>query len=377
MIYWDNAATTWPKPLEVLRAVGQALRYGANPGRAGHPMAILTAEKVYECRQAVADFFGLPNPSGVVFTGNCTTALNMVVRGLLSEGGHVVTSDLEHNAVMRPLYAHGNYTTAAWSSDDDETIENFRKAIRTDTKLMICTHCSNVFGVVFPVSKLAELAHRYGILFCVDAAQSGGVLPIDMDRDGIDYLCVAPHKGLYAPTGTGMLLCREQNLLKPLVRGGTGSYSLELNQPADLPDRLESGTLNYPGIMGIAAGLQFVKGRGRDKIYRHELACLQHVYHRLKGCAGVSLYTSELVWGKAGSVMSLNIVGMSSEEVGSMMSRNGVAVRTGWHCAGAAHRRFGTIDGGAVRLAPSAFSTLAEAEKISELFLRIAEKSLH
>lgn len=377
LIYWDNAATTWPKPPEVIRAVGQALRDGANAGRAGHTMAMQTAERVYDCRQSVADFFGLSDPSGVVFVNNCTTAINMVVRGLLSDGGHVVTSDLEHNAVMRPLYAHGNYSTAAWSADDDETVENFRRAIRVDTKLMFCTHCSNVFGVVFPIAKLAALAHRCGILFCVDAAQSGGVLPIDMEKDDIDYLCVAPHKGLYAPMGTGMLLCREKNWLEPLTRGGTGSYSLELNQPADLPDRLESGTLNYPGIMGISAGLRFVQGKGRDKIYRHELFCLQHVYSRLKRCEGISLYTPLPMLGRAGTVMSLNIQGLSSEELGSIMNRNGVALRTGWHCAGAAHRRFGTADTGTVRLAPSAFSTLAEAEKISELFLRIAEKSLH
>lgn len=377
MIYWDNAATTWPKPPEVFRAVGQALREGANPGRAGHKMAMKTAEKVYECRQEAADFFGLSDPSGVVFVANCTMAINIVVRGLLSKGGHVVTSDLEHNAVMRPLYAYGKYSSAAWSADEDETVENFRRAIRPDTKLIICTHCSNVFSVVFPIAKLAALAHQYGILFCVDAAQSAGVLPINMEQDGIDYLCVAPHKGLYAPMGTGMLLCREQNLIDPLIRGGTGSYSLELNQPSELPDRLESGTLNYPGIVGIIAGIRFVCEKGRDMIYRHELCCLQRVYQRLDGCRGITLYTPNPAYGRAGSVMSLNVKGLSSEEVGAMMNQNGVALRAGWHCAGAAHQRFGTADIGAVRLAPSAFSTLAEAEKISEFFLQIAEKRLH
>lgn len=377
MIYWDNAATTWPKPPEVFQAVGQALRDGANPGRAGHKMAMKTAEKVYECRQEAADFFGLSDPAGVVFAANCTTAINMVVSGLLSKGGHVVTSDVEHNAVMRPLYAYGNYSTAAWAADEDETVENFRRAIRADTKLIVCTHCSNVFGVVLPIAKLGAMAHRYDILFCVDAAQSGGVLPIDMERDGIDYLCVAPHKGLYAPMGTGLLLCREMSLIEPFVRGGTGSHSLDFSQPAVLPDRLESGTLNYPGIAGISAGLRFVRRKGRDNIYRHELSCLQHVYRRLKGCRGISLYTPKPVAGQAGSVMSLNVDGYSSEEIGAIMNQNGVAIRTGWHCAGAAHRRFGTADSGTVRLAPSAFSTLDEADRISEFFLRIAEKRLH
>jgi len=377
MMYWDNAATTWPKPPCVLKAVGQALRYGANPGRAGHEMAIKTAEMVYDCRERVADFFGLSDPAGVVFTPNCTASVNTVIRGLLDGGGRVLTSDLEHNAVMRPLHALGRYDTANWSADEDETVENFRRALRPDTKLIICTHCSNVFGVTFPIRKLAMLAHRYGVVFCVDAAQSAGVLPIDMDADDIDYLCVAPHKGLYAPTGTGLLLCRERKGIEPLVRGGTGSQSLQLEQPLELPERLESGTVNVPGIAGIAAGIQFVNQMGRDHIYQHEMLCLNRVYTKLKRCEAITLYTPEFGIGTMGSLMSLNIQGYSSEEVGSILSKAGVAVRAGWHCAGAAHRRFGTVNGGTVRLAPSAFTSIEEADKISKLFLQIAEKRLH
>lgn len=376
-MYWDNAATTWPKPPSVIKAVGQALRHSANPGRAGHRMAMETAEMVYDCRQEVADFFGLSDPKGVVYTTNCTASLNTVIRGLLNGGGRALTSDLEHNAVMRPLYALGRYDTAAWSPDEDETVENFRKAIRSDTKVIICTHCSNVFGVTFPIRKLASLAHRYGLLFCVDAAQSAGVLPLDMEHDGIDYLCAAPHKGLYAPTGTGLLLCREQERVAPLVRGGTGSYSLQLAQPDELPDRLESGTLNVSGIAGMAAGIRFVRGKGRETIYRHELLCLQRVYDRLCDHPAIRFYTQRPAEGASGAVMSLNVDGYTSEEVAALLDRYGVAVRAGWHCAGAAHRRFGTLEHGTVRLAPSAYTTAESADKVSKLFLQIAEKKLH
>ena len=376
-MYWDNAATTWPKPPSVIKAVGQALSHSANPGRAGHRMAMETAEMVYDCRREVADFFGLSDPKGVVYTANCTASLNTVIRGLLGGGGRALTSDLEHNAVMRPLYALGRYDTAAWSPDEDETVENFRKAIRSDTKVIICTHCSNVFGVTFPIRKLASLARRYGLLLCVDAAQSAGVLPLNMEHDGIDYLCAAPHKGLYAPTGTGLLLCREQERVAPLVRGGTGSYSLQLAQPDELPDRLESGTLNVSGIAGMAAGIRFVRGKGRETIYRHELLCLQRVYDRLCDHPAIRFYTQRPAEGVSGAVMSLNVDGYTSEEVAALLDRYGVAVRAGWHCAGAAHRRFGTLERGTVRLAPSAFTSAESADAVSKLFLQIAEKKLH
>lgn len=382
MLYWDNAATTWPKPVAVTQSVGQALtRYGANPGRAGHTRALETAEQVFACRQEVADFFGLSDPAGVIFTQNCTTALNMVVTGILSQGGHAVCSDLEHNAVVRPLSALPSgicrYDVAAWSPDPEETVEHFRRAIRPDTKLLICTHSSNVFGVTFPIAKLGKLAHDNGLLFCVDAAQTAGVLSIDMERDNIDYLCIAPHKGLYAPMGTGMLLCRETDRIPPFVRGGTGSYSMLTDQPRDLPERLESGTPNVPGICGIRGGLRFVKGRGREVIHTHEIACLQRVYERLAGCGRIRFYTPFPTHNGTAPVLSLNVEGIPSEKTAEWLNSRGVAVRAGLHCAPWAHRRFGTLPEGTVRLAPSAFSTTDEAEKISKLFLEIAEKSLH
>lgn len=381
MIYWDNAATTWPKPPSVIQATTAALRrYGANPGRAGHRLSIETAAQVYECRREVAAFFGLQDETGVIFTKNCTESLNLVIRSLLEQGGRAVISDLEHNAVMRPLAALGRlprYDVAAWSPNEEETIANFRRAIRPDTKLLLCTHASNVFGVTLPIRRLGQLAQECGLLFCVDAAQSAGVLPLDMEKDHIDYLCVAPHKGLYAPMGTGLLLCRERKKVLPMIRGGTGSFSLDLTQPKDLPERLESGTLNLPGIVGMRAGMSFVRSKGRDVIYRHEIRLLGNLYDRLKDMKHIVLYTPRPVLGQCAPVMSVNVASMSSEVIAGWLDDCGIAVRAGLHCAPCAHRRFGTLPEGTVRFAPSAFSTPAQMEKISELFANFTEKSLH
>ncbi len=383
MIYWDNAATTWPKPPTVRNSTCKANQlYGANPGRSGHKMSLATAEQVYECRQRVARLFGLNDPTGVVFTANCTMALNMVIQGVLNKGGSALVSDLEHNAVMRPLaalpsYYYPRYQVVPWCSDADELVDRFERALRPDTRLLVCTHASNVFGVTLPIRKLGEMAHRHGVRFCVDAAQTAGILPIDMEKDHIDYLCVAPHKGLYAPMGTGLLLCRETASLPPLVQGGTGSYSMLLEQPQELPDRLESGTPNTSGICGIRAGVEYVEGLGRQTIYEHELHCLQYVYDRLVGHPGIRLYTPRPTVGEAAPVLSVNVEGMPSEEVAALLDEQGIAVRAGLHCAPSAHRRFGTLEQGTVRLAPSAFSTEREAAVISEVFWEIAKKTLH
>lgn len=381
MIYWDNAATTWPKPISVRAAVGQAMQCsGANPGRAGHDMAMATSEMVYDCRQNIADFFGLHDPSGVIFVANCTMALNMVIRSVAGENGRVLTSDLEHNAVVRPLAAlpgaGQRWNVASWSPDPDQTVENFRRAICKDTKLLVCTHASNVFGSVLPIRRLGELAREYGLLFCVDAAQTAGVLPLDMEKDGIDYLCVAAHKGLYAPMGTGLLLCRETERIAPLIRGGTGSHSMLRTQPSELPDRLESGTPNVPGIAGIRAGVQFVHQKGIDKIYQHELHCLQRVYKNVSHHPAIRMYTPYPLWGKTAPVLSLNVLDMPSEITAAQLNERGIAVRAGLHCAPCAHHRFGTMEQGTVRLAPSVWSTVEEADEISKVFLQIAEKSL-
>ena len=283
--------------------------------------------------------------------------------------------------MWRPVYALSprfpRYDIAAWDADEDRLVENFRRAIRPDTRLIVCTHASNVFGVTFPLRRLAELAHMHGLLLCVDAAQSAGVLPIHMEQDGIDYLCVAAHKGLYAPMGTGLLLCRERERITPLLRGGTGSYSRLPEQPHELPDRLESGTPNTPGLCGLLAGLEFVQTQGRERIYRHELGLLQQVYDRLQRNPRIRLYTPRPEMGKNAPVLSLTVEGVPSEQVGEQLAAANIAVRAGLHCAPLAHTRFGTLPDGTVRLAPSAFSTAKEVEQICKFFIHFTQKTLH
>lgn len=377
MIYLDNAATSFPKPPAVQRAVAEAFsRYGANPGRAGHAMSLATAEQVYRCRETAAELFGLDDPSRVIFTLNCTASLNTVLYGLLKDGGRAVVSDLEHNAVMRPLHALQNepfcgYDVATVYPDDPmRTVASFRRCITAQTKCLVCLYASNVFGTVLPIRALATLAHSYGLPLVVDAAQGAGTLPIHMASDGIDYLCTAGHKGLYGPTGTGLLLLGKGRELPALMQGGTGSASLSLSQPDEYPDKLESGTQNVCGILGLNAGLTWVKEQGVQRLYEREIAWLQQVYDGLKSCRAVQLYTPRPRCGQSGAVLSFNLVGRHSEEVASALSERGIAVRAGLHCAPAAHRRFGTLDTGTVRLSPGAFNT---REQIDVFFKKLSD----
>ncbi len=382
MYYWDNAATTWPKPQAVREAIGKGLiRYGANPGRGGHQMAYTTSEMIYKARQTAADFFGLSTPDQVVFTLNCTMSLNMVIKGILSGGGRALISDLEHNAVLRPLHALSPhcpiYDVAQVDMNDPlKTVENFRRAITTQTKLIICNHASNVWGVIQPIREIGRLAKEHGIPFAVDAAQSAGVIPIDMEKDSIDFLCVAGHKGLYGPMGTGMLLSSGCYPLKTLLEGGTGSRSLDPNQPEDLPDRLESGTPNTAGICGLKAGMEWVSRRGTSSLYHHEMKVIRYLYRSLEKTPGIRLYTPFPQEGRYVPVLSFTVENLPSEQTAALLNEAGVAVRAGLHCAPLAHRKMGTDTTGTVRLSPSAFTGFGEAEKMVKIIGQTAQKSL-
>lgn len=380
MIYLDNAATTYPKPLAVRQAVAEALQcYGANPGRGGHRLSMVTAAQIYACREALSDFFHVGDSSRVIFTMNCTGALNTLLKGLLKPGDHVIVSGMEHNSVMRPLYALASkgitYTEAVHAPQEIPYItERIRHAIQPNTRLILCMHASNVFGYRFPIREIGKLAKTYGVFFAVDAAQSAGILPIDMAADAIDFLCVPAHKGLYGPMGCGALLCRSEEWLVPLVEGGTGSQSLLQTQPEDLPDRLESGTVNVPGICGLHAGVQWVNRQGVQELAEREMAGIQWLYHRLANTDGVRLYTPYPRLETAVPVLSLNVRDVPAEEVAAQLNRSGIAVRAGLHCAPAAHRCMGTLDTGTVRICPSAFTTPAELEKTFRNLNQIARK---
>ena len=260
-------------------------------------------------------FFNLKNPSNVVVVQNCTLALNIVIKGLLRNGGHVIVSDLEHKTPLCALfYAISNYfnrliAPPVFSPKTRMKLWNSQKGIRPDTKAIICLHASNVFGTRLPIREIRRLARRHGIKFVVDAAQSAGVLPIDMQADCIDYLCVHGHKGLYGSMGIGMLLCGSEQLLPPFIEGGTGSYSIEFGQPSELPDRFESGTLNTAGICGLLAGMEFVKGIGIRQICEQETAHMRYIYNQLRDMKGISLYTPCPDISRSAPVLSFNIEG--------------------------------------------------------------------
>ena len=364
MIYLDNGATTFPKPQIVVNAVNSATRnFSANPGRGGHRMAMKASEMVFESRNTVADFFGVDNPEKVIFTLNCTTALNTVIKGVLHPGDHVIISSYEHNAVVRPLEKLKekgiSYTVAqVVEGDNEQTLNNFRDAIKDNTKLMICTMASNVFGIKLPVERLCALCHQYDILCCVDGAQGAGVVPVDLSNSSIDFLCLASHKSLYGPMGIGVLIINCDTVPDSLIEGGTGSNSFDTRQPEILPDKFESGTNNFSGIIGLNAGIKFVKSKGLMNIYRKEMSLMTYLYKRLKNKNKIILYTEEPNIDFYVPLLSFNVKDYESEKTAEILnSRYGIATRSGLHCAPLAHITKGTEKIGTVRVVPSVFTT--------------------
>ena len=362
MIYFDNAATTNPKPPLVINMVKNSLiNLSANPGRSGHSLSQEAAAALYKVREKVADFFGATGSENVIFTPNCTTAINTVIKGILKHGDRVVTSDLEHNAVMRPLRKTGAHIETAKVSftDPDLTFKSFERLINGDTKLVICTAASNVTGTLLPIQKIGHLCKKHGVLFAVDAAQTAGVIPINMRDMCVDFLCVAPHKGLYAPMGTGILIA-EKPLHDTLIEGGTGSNSASLTQPLIYPEGFESGTVNLSGILGIGAGIDFVKKCGTYRLYSHEIKLSDMLYKGLERMGNITLYTPAPTAVPSAPVFSFNIKGLPSGEAAAILDPKGIAVRAGLHCAPTAHKRLSTSDSGTVRFAPSVFNTKDE-----------------
>jgi len=376
MIYFDNAATTYPKPPSVIAAMSRALvKYGANPGRAGHAMSLETAEAVYDAREKCADLFGA-QVENTVFMPNCTFALNTAIKGVLTENSHAVISDIEHNAVLRPLYAlsksSGISYTQAVTGDDDSTVREFERCINRRTKAVICTLAGNVTGRIMPVKRIAEICRRNGICFIVDAAQGAGVLPIKLS-DGINIICAAGHKGLYGPMGTGLLVTDGKYRLKTLIEGGTGSLSKELAQPDFLPDRFESGTINTAGAVSLGAGVDFVNAKGIDNIRAHENALCRRFFDGVSKLPTVKLYSSDFDERYA-PVIPFNIGDLPAEKTSQLLSDAGFALRGGFHCAFPAHKKIGTADTGAVRFSPSVFNTMQEVNALVRAVGRLSAR---
>lgn len=371
ILNFDNAATTWPKPPEVRLAVEKAvIRYGS-AGRGGHPIAARTSELVYSAREAAAEFFGA-QPDQVVFALNCTHALNLAIQGIAKQGGHVVISDLEHNSVLRPVYALAKegrirYSIAAVEEDDADTVRHFAAAIRPDTRAVICTLASNVTGQILPWKAIAALCKARGICMIADGAQACGTLPVSL-ADGINILCTAGHKGLYGITGTGILVSDGAFPLPPLMQGGSGSLSDQPEQPDFMPDVLESGTLNVIGAASVRAGIGFVRRQGLDRILQKETALCELFLRKLAEIPGVTIYRKARA--SYVPIVAFNIGNLPSEEAAAALGARGFCLRAGLHCAPLAHHTMGTKNG-TIRFAPSVYSrpqdVLALARAVREL----------
>ena len=362
MIYLDNGATSFPKPLSVRQNVDISLKkFSANPGRSGHSLSLRAAKEIFECRKRLKELFNVNSEEEIIFTENCTMALNTVIFGLLNEGDHVLISSMEHNSVTRPLESLKDkgvtYSTFDYSYDDNETVDNVRKLIKSETKLVICTHASNVFGFRFPIERICALCHAYGILFCVDSAQSAGVFDIDVGTNQYDFVCMSGHKSLYGPMGTGVLILNNRNL-KPLLYGGTGTESVKKSQPEGLPEKFESGTQNMNGISGLKAGVDFVKNRGIKNIYNHEYKLAKRLFNGLANNRKVIIYNKSFDYGKVAPVVSFNIDGVYSEDLVAKLNKYGIMTRGGLHCSPLAHTTMNTIENGTVRVVPGAFNTI-------------------
>jgi cysteine desulfurase family protein len=364
MVNFDNSATSFPKPRNVFGAANTAMqKYGGNPGRGGHRLSMQTGEAVFNARCTIAEFFGA-DPDNTAFTINCTSALNFAIKGVLCDGDHCIISCLEHNSVSRPVYGlykknKISYDIARVCEDDSDTIAEFESLLKPNTKAIICTLASNVTGQILPVKQIGELCRKNGVIFILDGSQGCGVLPISLPENNVNILCTSGHKGLYGITGTGLLISDGKTDIVPLIEGGTGSNSLEYDMPDFFPDRLEAGTVNVTGILTVAAGIQFIKSVGIDKIRIHEEKLCDFFIRNLGG--NVHVYRQENA--KYLPIVSFNLEEKNPEKVAEFLNRQGFCLRAGFHCAGLAHRFLGT-EFGTVRFSPSYFNTLNEVKKL-------------
>ena len=380
MIYLDNAATTRTKPPAVARAVLEALSSYGNCGRGGHQGALSAARTIYETREKLAALLGCPRADHVCFTQNSTQALNIAVCGLLRPGDHVISTDLEHNSVLRPLYRLRDAGAAVdfVPADSRGRLDycGFERLLRPETKAIVCTHASNLTGDAVDIARVGRFAREHGLLFILDASQTAGVLPIDLAAMGIDVVCFTGHKSLMGPQGTGGLCLREGLEIRPFTVGGTGVQSYSEAQPGEYPTRLEAGTLNGHGLAGLSAALDFLSETGIARIHAHEDALARRFYEAVRDLPGVTVYGDFSAPVRA-PVVTLNIGDFDSAEVSDELAeRFGIATRPGAHCAPRLHRALGTEEQGAVRFSWSYFNTEEETAAAAEAVRVLAREAL-
>ncbi len=376
-IYFDNAATSWPKPEEVYEAAGKVLRYsGSNPGRSAHTRSIQAERIVFEARERAASFLGAEFPEEIIFTLNATDSLNMAIKGVLEQGDHVIYTSMEHNSVLRPLGSQkegGGITTTMVSPDADGflEVEKVAEAIKPETKMIICTHASNIIGSIMPAAAIANLAKEKDIVFLLDAAQTAGSLPLNLQKIRPHLAAFTGHKSLLGPPGVGLLYVCKGLHIKPWREGGTGSSSEEERQPQLMPDYLEAGTMNTPGLAGLNEGIKFIQEQGVSTIRQHDLYLLNMLREGLKKIEGTTVYGSDDTSSSV-AVVSFTVEGMDSGELGYILEEvYGILCRTGLHCAPQAHRTIGTFPQGTVRFSPGYFNTEEEVEYVLESLRKI------
>lgn len=379
MIYLDNAATTLHKPPQVIDAVVRAMTSMGNAARGAHGGALEASRTVYATRVKLAKLFGCPRPDHVVFTTNSTEALNIAISGVLRPGDHAVTTDCEHNSVLRPLYRLEEERGVALDivpADNLGRVDygDFEQLIRPGTRAVVCTHASNLTGNVLDVARIGEMAHRHGALLIVDASQTAGALPIDMEGMGIDVLCFTGHKGLMGPQGTGGLCVRPGVEIAPWKVGGSGVHSYDKHQPREYPTRLEAGTLNGHGIAGLSAALDYIGQVGLEAIEEKERSLMERFYRAVSGLESVTVY-GDFTQSRRSAIVTLNIRDYDSAAVSDELSETyGIATRPGAHCAPRMHRALGTTERGAVRFSFSWFNTEDEVDEAVRAVRELAEE---
>ena len=377
MIYLDSAATSLHKPPQVARAVAEAITTAGNAARGAHGVSLDATRTVYSARTRAAELLGCPRADHVAFTCNSTEALNIAIYGLLAPGEHAVSTDLEHNSVLRPLYdlQERGLELDFVPADRQGRVDyaDFERLVRPGTKAVVCTHASNLTGNVLDLKRIGQIAHSRGALLVVDASQSAGILPFHMGELGVDVVCFTGHKSLLGPQGTGGLCIRPGVEIRPFKRGGSGVHSYDRHQPMEYPTRLEAGTLNAHGIAGLNAALGYILERGVEDLYAAEHARMQQFYEGVRGIPGVTVY-GDFTQPRRSGIVALNIGDYDSAQVADVLAEDyGIAVRAGAHCAPRMHAALGTTGQGAVRFSFSPFTTEEEVAEAVRAVAEIAE----
>lgn len=376
MIYLDNAATTMRKPKVVVDAVCQALCSVGNSGRGAHGGALDASRIVYETRQTLAELFRAEHPARIAFTANATESLNIAIKGILDSGDHVITTELEHNSVLRPLYEmekRGVELTILKSDAEGKIkVSELEDSIKANTKAIVCTHGSNVTGNLVDIGKIGEIAHGNGILFVVDASQTAGVFPIDVSKMQIDILCFTGHKGMLGPQGTGGIYVREGVEIRPLLSGGSGVHSYQREHPCEMPTALEAGTLNVHGLAGLHASVSYIQEIGMDTLRKKEQELMWEFYEQVRKIEGIQVY-GDFSGKERCPILSLNVRDYDSGEVSdALYTEYGIATRPGAHCAPLMHRALGTVEQGMVRFSFSHYNTFEDVGQAVKALRQIA-----